>query len=61
MNFMMADIMGIQGGAIGVEAVLIGGQGNDRIATEELAIPSEAVNAEFLVRLSPGILRIAAS
>ncbi len=60
MNVMVADIMDIQGGAIGEEVVPIGRCGNDRIAVEELAIPSEAVNSEFLVRLSPGTFRIAA-
>jgi alanine racemase len=59
MNFMMADILDIQGGAIGEEVVLIGHKGNDRIVVEELAIQSEAVNTEFLVRLAPGISRIA--
>ena len=60
MDIVMADVTDIPGVSEGDAATLIGADGGERVAAEELAELAGTINYEILARLSPALPRIPA-
>ena len=58
MDIVMVDVTDIPGAAEGDVATLIGPDGAERVAAEELAEQAGTINYEILARLSPALPRI---
>jgi alanine racemase len=58
MDMMMVDVTAVPACRIGDEAVLIGPQGSDRIAAEEVARKAQTNVYEILARIAPRVPRI---
>jgi len=58
MDMLTIDVSGIEDASVGDEVVLIGAQGTDHIACEELAARSETITYEILSRLGVRVPRI---
>lgn len=58
MDIVMVDVTDIPGAAEGDVATLIGQDGDERVAVEELAEQAGTINYEILARLSPALPRI---
>ncbi len=58
MDNIIVDVSHIPGVREGDEAVLIGGQGDDRISAEEVAVWAETINYEVTTSLLPRVPRI---
>jgi alanine racemase len=58
MDQMMVDVTGIDGVAVGDEAVLIGEQGGDRITAEEIAERIGTISYEVLAQLGKRVSRV---
>jgi alanine racemase len=58
MDIVMVDVTDIPGAAEGDAATLIGPDGDERVAVEELAEQAGTINYEILARLSPALPRI---
>jgi alanine racemase len=58
MDMCMADVTDIPGVKVGDEVVLMGGQGTERIRTEELAAWAETINYEVVCGISARVPRV---
>ncbi|MDD5308141.1 MAG: alanine racemase [Deltaproteobacteria bacterium] len=58
MNLTMVDVTDVPGAAAGDEVVLLGRQGDERIAAEDLARLAGTINYEIVTRAAPGAPRV---
>ncbi len=58
MDHCMVDVTGIDGVAVGDEAVLIGRQGEETITTEELAACVDTINYEIITTIGERVKRV---
>lgn len=58
MNMCVVDVTDIPGATIEDEVVIIGGQGKDRIAAEDVAAVVGTINYEIVTRINPLIPRV---
>ena len=58
MNMTMVDVTDIHGAALEDEVVLLGGQGDERVAAEQLASWCGTIAYEVVSRIHPGLARV---
>jgi alanine racemase len=58
MNMMMLDVSDVPGAAEGDEVVLLGAQGDERVAAEDLARLASTINYEIVTRAAPYAPRV---